>query len=570
MALDGISLRFLTNEIGSVLAGAKAEKVYQPSKNELVLLFRTRNGAYRLFISCAGNSARMNLTSFAPDNPEKPPMLCMLLRKYLTGATLTEIRQQALDRIVFLDFDASNEVGDKIKLTLALEIMAQHSNIILIDGNGKIIDAFRRMDEEKSVREVLPNGTYVLPPMQEKENILTEEPEKLAQEIASGENTLSKEILNTLQGVSPLVARELASDDKNCADMSFSDIDILTQKLKKLKEMLENDAPEPTLILDKDSKPRDFSFMNIAQYGGTVKTEKKDSMSELLDSFFYEKDRVERTHKRAGDLYKILNNSIERVSRRINNQIAELEECKNKEQLRIFGELITANQYFLQKGAAYYDLQNYYDDNKEVRVPVNPALSPQKNAQKYYKDYKKAHTAEKVLGELIEQGKTELIYLESVLDSLSRAETEQELSALRAEIAESGYIKRQKQQNKKQKELPFIEYTTSDGFKVLVGRNNIQNDKLSFKIANNHDMWFHTKGYAGSHTVLISDKREFTDKAILEAARIAAFHSKAREFTNVPVDYTLIKNLRKPNGSPYGFVVYNTYKTILVNPSERP
>jgi predicted ribosome quality control (RQC) complex YloA/Tae2 family protein len=571
MALDGITLHFVKTELETVLTGAKAEKIYQPTKNELVVLFRTRNGAYRLYFSCAGNLARVNLTSFAPDNPQKPPMLCMLMRKYLTGAVLTGIRQQGFDRILFFDFDAVNEIGDRIKLSLAVEIMAQHSNIILINGEGKIIDAFRRVDEEKSVREVLPGGTYVLPPMHEKEDLTACDIDALCDRLSKSEKLISKAILDSVQGVSPLVCREIASrvtgGDETGASLGISQLDALKNELCSLKGIIAENRPQPTLLLDADGKPVDFSFMDITQYSDALEKRRFDSISELLDGFYYERDRVERTKKRAGDLYKTLTNAVERVARRINNQRSELKECENKEQLRIFAELITANQYSLEKGAAFYELQNYYDGNKTVRIPVNPAFSPQKNAQKYYKDYKKAHTAEKMLASLIEQGKTELEYLESVLDSLSRAETEAELAAIRQELAEGGYIKdRKNRKQQKQKELPFIEYTTSDGFRVKVGRNNIQNDKLTFKTANNHDMWLHVQGFAGSHTVIFSDKREISDAAILEAAQIAAYHSKARDLKNVPVDYTLIKNVRKPNGAPYGFVVYNTYNTVIVDP----
>lgn len=571
MALDGIFLNFLKNELAQTLVGAKAEKIYQPAKNELVLLLRTRQGAYKLFISCAGNSARVNLTEHTPENPQKPPMLCMLLRKHLTGATLTAIRQQEFDRILFFDFDAVNEIGDRVSLCLAVEIMAQHSNIILINGEGKIIDAFRRMDDEKSVREVLPGGTYVLPPMFEKANILDCDISKVTEQVGKSEKPASKALLNAVQGLSPLVCREIVSraagDDTAGVNLNFTQLDRLENELINLKGMIENNSPEAYLLSDSDGKPFDFSYMPIHQYSDALEGKTVDSLSALLDGFFFERDRVERAKRRAGDLYKTVSNAVERVARRINNQTAELKDCENKEQLRIFGELITANQYSLEKGVTYYELPNYYENNELVRIPVNPAFSPQKNAQKYYKDYKKAHTAEKMLASLISQGKTELTYLESVLDSLARAETEAELSAIRSELVAGGYVRNRKNDKKlKQKELSFIEYTTSDGFRVAVGRNNVQNDKLTFKTANNHDMWLHVQGFAGSHTVIFSDRREITDTAILEAAQIAAFHSKARELKNVPVDYALIKNIRKPNGSPYGFVVYYTYNTVIVDP----
>ena len=573
MALDGIYLHFLKTELKEALIGAKAEKIYQPAKNELVVALRTRTNSYRLFFSCAGNSSRVNLTDYSPDNPQKPPMLCMLLRKHLTGAVLTDIRQQGFDRVLFFDFDAVNEIGDRVKLCLVIEIMAQHSNIILVGGDGKIIDAFRRMDDEKSVREVLPGGTYILPPMFVKENILDCDIKSVVQKVGESEKLASKELLNTVQGLSPLVCREIISkvceNDIQGVSLNFSQLDRLENELNELRGRIEENRCVPFLLSDSDGKPYDFSYMPINQYSDALETKELNTLSSLLDSFFYERDRVERTKRRAGDLYKTLTNAVERVARRINNQTAELKECDNKEQLRIFAELITANQYSLEKGVSFYELPNYYDENKPVIIPVNPALPPQKNAQKYYKDYKKAHTAEKMLKNLIDDGKKELQYLESALDSLSRSETEAELAAIRTELTDAGYIRNRKQnKQQKQKELPFIEYTTSDGFRVAVGRNNVQNDKLTFRTANNHDMWLHVQGFAGSHTVIFSDRKEITDTAILEAAGVAAYHSKARELKNVPVDYTLIKNIKKPNGSPYGFVVYYTYNTVTVDPKE--
>lgn len=573
MALDGIYLHFLKTELANTLTGAKAEKIYQPTKNELVILLRTRQGAYKLFFSCAGDSARVNITDHSPDNPQKPPMLCMLLRKYLTGATLTAIRQQEFDRILFFDFDAVNEIGDRVKLCLVIEIMAQHSNIILLNGEGAILDAFRRMDDEKSVREVLPGGTYILPPMLAKQNILSCDIKSVVEKVGKSEKLASKELLSLVQGLSPLVCREIitrsAGNDNAGVNLTFSQLDKIEKELTELKESIEENKFVPYLLSDSDGKPFDFSYMPVYQYSNALEGKQCDSLSSLLDCFFFERDRVERTKRRAGDLYKTLTNAVERVARRINNQTAELKECENKEQLRIYAELITANQYSLEKGISVYEVPNYYDNNNIVKIPVNPAFSPQKNAQKYYKDYKKAHTAEKMLANLIEDGKTELKYLESVLDSLSRAETEAELTAIRNELVQGGYVKNRKQSKmQKQKELSFIEYTTSDGFRVAVGRNNVQNDKLTFKTANNHDMWLHVQGFAGSHTVIFSDRKEITDTAILEAAQIAAYHSKARDLKNVPVDYTLIKNIRKPNGSPFGFVVYNTYNTVIVDPKQ--
>ena len=418
MALDGIFLNLLKTELKETLTGAKVEKIYQPAKNESVFLFRTRQGTHKLFLSCSGSSARVNLTSYTPDNPLKPPMLCMLLRKYLTGAVLIDIRQHQLDRIIFFDFDAVNEIGDRVSICLAVEIMAQHSNIILINAEGKIIDAFRRMDDGKSVREVLPGGTYVLPPMQEKADITVCDIKAVCEALGKSEKLLSRALVDTLQGVSPLVGHEIAfridASEQAGESLTFSQLEKLENELENLRNSTLNNSYVPFLLFDADGKPFEFSYMPINQYGSALEGETKGSLSELLDGYFFERDRVERSKRRAGDLYKTVVSAVERVARRINNQTAELKECENKEQLRVYAELITANQYSLEKGVSFYELPNYYDNNNTVRIPVNPAFSPQKNAQKYYKDYKKAHTAEKMLSSLIGQGKQELTYLESV------------------------------------------------------------------------------------------------------------------------------------------------------------
>lgn len=572
MALDGITLHFIKKELEAYVLGARVEKVYQPSKSELVFLMRTRNGAYRLYLSADASSPRVHLTAYAPENPQNPPMLCMLLRKYLTGATLTAIRQLELDRVLFLDFRATNEIGDPIELTLCIEIMAQHSNIILMHSDGKIIDAVKRIDESKSsYREVLPGGTYVLPPEQDKKSLLTYKADEICDSVLSFPNKkLTSALLCTVQGVSPIVCREIAArtagEDIPVYALNTEQQNRLKVVLEEIQDILQNENPKPLTVYQEEQKPLDFSFWDIRQYGD-IKKQSFKTFSELLDSFYFERDRALRTKRRANDLYKLVSSTIERISRKLNNQRAELKACENKEQLRIFGELINANQYRLSKGAAFYDLENFYEDNAAVRIPVNPAFTPNQNAQKYYKDYRKAHTAEKKLAELIADGEQELVYMESVLDLISRAETEGELAALREELTLGGYVKAKRgAKYKAPKALPPLEFTTSDGFKVLVGRNNVQNDKLSLKTAKNYDMWLHTQGFAGSHTIILSENKEITDCAILEAAGLAAYHSKARESTNVPVDYTLVKNLKKPQGAKPGKVIYHVYNTVYVTP----
>ncbi len=574
MALDGITLGLINKEISQYIIGSKVEKIYQPSKCELVFVLRTRAGAYRLYMSAQAISPRIHLTSYNPENPAQPPMLCMLFRKRLVGATLKSITQISCDRVLELHFDATNEIGDRQLLKLYIEIMAQRSNIVLTDENDVIIDAVKRVDETKSTyREILPGGKYLLPPSQNKVNLLETSGVEIVPLIAENKNQrLSSAILGTVLGVSPIVCREIAysvaGDDIETGLLTVLDKERLAQKLDEIRSKAVSGDISPQIVFDADGKPLDFTFFDIKQYGNTLEIKKYESFSELLDFFCFEKDRDMRIKRRAGDMLKLLNNAKERISKKVNLQRVQLEKCADKEALRINAELISSNLYKLEKGAAYYDLENYYDGNKIIRIPANPALTPVQNSQKYYKDYKKAVTAEKLLDGLIKDGEEELVYIDSVLDALSRADSEAQIAEIRQELISGGYIrKRGKDKIKLPKSLPPYEFTTSDGFKVLVGRNNTQNDKLTFKTAKNYDMWLHTQSFAGSHTIIVSDNREITDTAILEAARIAARFSSSGEAKKIPVDYTLVKNIKKPNGARPGYVIYHIYNTILVEPN---
>lgn len=574
MALDGIFLHFLKDEIISEILGARVDKVFQPSKDEIILAFRTREGVKKLLLSARANSPRIHFIQKTPENPQQPPMLCMLLRKHLTGAVLKEVRQAELDRILFMDFEATNEIGDRVDLSVCIEIMSKHSNVILMYKDGKIIDSLKRVDITKSsFRQVLPGLQYQFPPAQQKICLLNADVSDVLTAVQSfPEKRMSAALLSVLQGVSPIVCRDIAKncDNSSVVYLTASQLDDVRNSLAKLQQRVINGSPEPTIILDSDNKPRDFSFMKIEQYGDSASSQKFETCSLLLDSFYDERDRIERTHQRAQDLFRLLHNTIERISRKINVQKAELNECANRETLRIYAELIQANQYQLQKGSFYYDLYNYYDNNNVVRIKADPALTPSQNAQKYYKEYKKSRTAEEKLNELISSGEQELLYIESVLDLLTRSNTERELSEIRAELAEQGYLRSRQTRNKQkqQKALPPIEYRSTDGFTILVGRNNIQNDRLSLKLAHNYDMWLHVKNIPGSHVVVVSNGVQVSDLAVSQAAIIAAYHSRARDSSQVPVDFTYIKNLRKPQGAKPGKVIYNTYQTLTVNPQQ--
>ncbi len=571
MALDGITLGLVKNELKRYLIGSKVEKIHQPSKNELVFILRTRNGAYRLYASCDGQSPRVHLTSYSLENPKTPPMLCMLFRKRLVGANLFDIRQINNDRILIFDFNGTTEIGDKTQYHLICEIMGQRSNIILCNSDYKILDAVKRVDESKSqVREILPNFRYELPPMQEKCDILKDESESIFQSVLQrGEKLLSKGILDVIEGFSPIVCREIAYrtvfGDKQIGKLSQIEMERLKEELDNIKNEIKK--PNPQMLLDDANNPFDFSFTNIRQYGKALQKENYESFCELLDDFYFERDRAIRIKRRGADLFKLLNSAIERTSRKINNRRAELQKSENRDELRVFAELITANQYRLTEKASKYVVENYYDNNNSIEIPANPALTAQQNAQKYFKDYKKATNAEKLLHSLIEEGEQELVYLDTVIDNLSRADSDREITEIRQELEAGGYLKQKKVgKYKKEKPLPPLEFCSSDGFKILVGRNNVQNDILTLKTAKNYDMWLHVQGYPGSHTIIIADNKEITETAIFEGACIAAYYSKSKDSSQVAVDYTIAKNVKKPVGAKPGKVIYNTYNTIYVTP----
>lgn len=571
MALDGIFLSKIKNELLDEIRLSRVEKVHQPSREELVIHLRGKTGAKKLLLSIRGNSPRIHLTEHPPENPAVPPMFCMLARKKLLNAQLIDIRQTGLDRILYLDFDATNEIGDKVKLVLSIEIMAKYSNIILFDGNGKIVDALKRIDlSQSAVRQILPGFKYIAPPPQNKLSITEHSTENIITQIKSFPNkALSSAVLNTLQGVSPLTCRELCGEfaelyTDEVSELGFS---TLSKRLDGLREIVINRSGTPFMLKDETGKPIDFSFFEIRQYSNRYKAETKGSYSELLDEFYFESDRMERTRQKGQDLVKLLNSAIARASKKLSLRQAELERCADKEALRINAELINANLYRLEKGAVYYDLENYYDENKPIRIKADPSRTPSQNAQKYFKDYRKAKTAEQLLHGFIEESRQELAYLETVADSLERANTQAEIDEIRNELSLGGYVKKKKGSDKKSsKTLPPIEYRTTDGFRVLVGRNNVQNDKLSLKTAAKTDMWLHTQKFPGSHVIIVGDNREISDSAIVEAAEIAAYHSKARDAKLVPVDYTLVKNLKKPQGAPYGKVIYHVYYSVNVTP----
>lgn len=548
MALDGIFLYHLKNEIAGFAVDSRVDKIHQPSKDEIIINLRSRQGSRKLLISCNADSARIHFTGFPPENPPKPPMFCLLLRKRLSGAWVTSVEQDNLERVIKINFSATDELGDKTSYALIAEIMGKYSNIIFVDSNNRVIDSLKRIDEHKSqVREILPGVTYTAPPPQDKFNIFTDDIEVIKEKIKNSNKGIYKAALDTLKGVSPIVCREIENG-------------LSVDEFKK-----QAIRPVPTAVII--DTPKDFSFININQYGNLAEIKTYDSFSQLLDFFYYERVRLMRVKARSADLFKKIATLHERAVRKSVNRTHELEDCKDKDKYKLFGDLINSNQYRLKKGMPFYDLENFYDNNNIVRIPADVTLTPSENAQKYYKEYRKRQVAESKLIHFINDARAEADYFDTVSDALSRAQTDSEISEIREELMLGGYIKKSADKRKNQKPLKPIRFKTRDGFNVLVGRNNLMNDRLTMKTAKNYDTWFHVQDSAGSHVICETSGTQITDGAIHDCAVIAAYYSKARESSNVAVDYTLVKNIRKPNGAKAGFVVYDTYKTEFATPT---
>lgn len=618
MSLDGAFLHIVINEL-KPLVGARVDKVYQPSREEIVLSLRTfrdgsrtpqsspqmpgmdagqprgggsrtlqsspqmpgtdagqpKGGGRKLVLSANSVSARINLTEAAFENPQQPPMFCMLLRKYLGGGKLTAIRQDGLERIVSLDFECTNEIGDIVTNTLIAEIMGRHSNIILVQG-GRVIDSIKRItDDISSVRRVLPGIQYEAPPRQERLCLLDCDVQQVLDTVEGSPERLCKKLPAVLEGVSPVLTREIAyycakNTDIACNELSDSGKDRLRFILNRIKAALSGGECDFTVISEFSSRKKDFCFINIEQYSTAMLITHCDSANVLLDGFFAGADRSERTRQRAHDLLKLLMNSCERISRKLELQKKELAECGEREVFRVCGDLINANIWRLEKGQSKAELEDFYTG--EMReIKLDPRLTPAQNAQKYYNEYRKLDTAEKKLTELIAKGQQELVYIDSVFDAASRTDSEADLAEIRRELREQGYLKggvRADERVKKTSEpLKFI---SSDGYEILVGKNNKQNDLLTLKMARALDIWLHVKDIPGSHVIVrtADNGKPFTNRTVYEAAQIAAYHSKGRNSSQVPVDYVIAKFVKKPAGAKPGMVIFTNNKTMYITPDE--
>ena len=571
MPLDAICLRALTNELKGQLLGARIDKVQQPARDQVVLL----RGNLRLLLNAGPNQPRVQLTEVLRENPAEPPMLCMLLRKHLVGARITDIEQSGLERIVTFTVRNVNELGESGTRKLVLEAMGRRSNLLLLDEDGRILDCMRRVEFETSgARALLPGLFYQIPSPLEKVSLLDDPAgaAELARRGGGAEESVERFLLDRYLGISPLIARELSHRAFGASDARFADrpggCERLAAEIERLAECVQENRFTPTM-LSREGKPVDFTYCPITQYGAETAQTSFPSFSALLDAFYTERDRQEAAQRRGRELTRTVNAAHERVVRKLGMLEKEYAAAQDRDALRLCGDLITANLYRMERGAARLTAQNYYDENgAEIDIPLDPLLTPQQNAAKYYKRYTKAKTAEKHLREQIDKAIAERDYLESVQGEIALSQTESEFAELRRELQETGYLRRSgKEKRGREKPAAPREFRSSSGLRILVGRSNVQNDALTRK-ADKRDLWLHTQKIHGSHVILCTENGAYDDASLHEAALLAAYYSQARDGSNVPVDYTSVKFVKKPANAKPGMVVYEPYRTVYVTPDE--
>ena len=564
MPLDALCLTAVAGEVRAAVQGGKIDKIYQPARDEVVLYIRGPAGNVRLLLSANPGHPRAHLTERNRENPEQPPMFCMLLRKHLQGARILELNQPPLERILDFRLETLDELGDRVERRLVLEAMGRSANLLLLDGEGRIVDCTRRVDGDlaRGQRQLLPGLFYRQPPAVDKLNPFTLSPEELRLVLS---NPLGKAwdklLLDSFTGLSPLVARELAF-------RAGDDSEKLAAELEKLGKAVEENHFTAYLLV-REGKPVDFTFLPVLQYGPETESIPQESFSALLDDFFSDRESAERVRQRGQDLVKSVTSARDRTARKLGNQARELEATKNRERLRELGDILTSNLHLMEKGMSTFRTMDFYDpEGGEVDIPLDPLLTPQQNAAKYYKEYNKAKTAEEMLTIQIEKGEKELEYLNSVLENIALAEGEKDLQEIRQELTETGYLRRPKTAAKRAKRVSGkpMEFRSTSGLRISVGKNNSQNDLLTTKLAYKSDIWLHTQKIHGSHVILWLEGGEADARSLTEAAQLAAYFSQARDGSKVPVDYTPVKYVKKPAGARPGMVVYTTYQTAVVEP----
>lgn len=576
MPLDALCLAGVVRELNTALSGARVDKIYQPARDEVIMALRGQGGNVRLLLSANPSRPRPQLTGLPRENPDKPPMFCMLLRKHLSGARLLEIKQVPMERVVDIKFETLDELGDRVERRLVLEAISRRANLLLLDEEGRILDCIRRVDSpiggkgEAFTRIVQPGMLYRLPPALAKENpaLLDREGWLAVLEEAPGEYRADQWLLDRFGGLSPLVCREMACRAGGRVDITLFDLGQAGRErlASCLLALLAGEEYAPTLI-SIGGKLKDFTFLVPVQYE-EAELLSFPTFSALLDRFYEQRDSQERVKQKGQDLIRSVTNARDRAARKLARQETELASARDRERLRQLGDIITANFYAMSRGMVRLRAQNFYDpEGGEIDVPLDPLLTPQQNAARYYREYNKAKRAEEMLTLQLEKGRADLDYLNSVLGNISLAEGERDLQEIRQELTDAGYLRRQSR-GKKEKRLASrpMEFRSTAGLRISVGKNNTQNDLLTCKQAFKSDIWFHAQKIHGSHVILWTEGKAPDLQSLNEAAALAAWFSQARESSRVPVDYTPVKYVKKPAGARPGMVVYTTYETAWVTP----
>ena len=566
MAFDAYFLTAVLEEVRQKCIGARVDKIHQPSRDTLILHLRGRESREKLLFAANPTAPRLHLTSASPENPAEPPMFCMLLRKHLLGAKLAEITQPPMERAATFTFDCTDEMGFPVQKKLVAELMGRTCNLYLLGPDGRILDCLRRIGLDESARRpALPGLNYQEPEPVRKENPLTfENYGNLLSE--PGADILSDRLMDTLGGLSPLVCREAALFAAGSTDARISslDVDSTADKLGLFfHEHLNH--PKPYVYTLADGTPKQFAFCPIRQYGGCQEAE---SFGAPLDSFYTLRDRKDAMRQKSQAVRKTVQNLCTRLTRKMALQEKELEATYDRERLRQLGDILTANIHRVTKGQTKIVCEDFYDETMApVEIPLSPILSPQQNAAKFYKDYARMKNAEKELTHQLSLGETELSYLKSVLDELNRAQTDAELEEIKQELQEQGYLRAEGNRKKpRQGKLAPMRFASTDGYPIYVGRNNRQNEELTFRLARKDDIWCHASKVHGSHVIISCGGATPPDDTITQAAQLAAYYSETGDGQNVPVDVTPVKQVKKIPGGKPGMVIYHTYKTVIANP----
>ncbi|MCP3761937.1 NFACT family protein [Domibacillus sp. A3M-37] len=559
MAFDGLFTKVMVEELNEALTGGRVNKIHQPYKNETIMVIRARGKNNKLLISAHPSYARVQLTETVQDNPSEPPLFCIMMRKHLDGAILENIRQFGLDRTIVFEFKGKNEIGDISYKDLYVEIMGRHSNILLVDKEkGTIIDSIKHVPSSmNSYRTILPGAEYVEPPAQHKQNPLIADSEQVTRAVDFNAGKIAKQLVSAFEGLSPLISNEIVSH------AGLANRETVPSAFLQVMAPLSKGAYSPVMI---DSGDKTYFYMIDLPHIQGERTYLK-TVSSLLDRYYFGKAERDRVRQQANDLERLIGNELQKNRSKIHKLERTLAEAENAGEYQRLGELLTANLYAVKKGMKEIDVINYYDENgATVTITLDPQKNPADNAQKYFSRYQKAKHAVIVVQEQIEKTKDEIRYFEALLQQLESA-SPRDIEEIREELAEEGYIKARHIKKKKKAAVPAIEeYVSTDGTVIHAGKNNRQNDYLTNKVARRDDIWLHTKDIPGSHVVIRSD--DPSEETMLEAAMIAAYYSKAKDSSSVPVDYTKVRYVKKPSGAKPGFVIYDNQHTVYVTPDE--